>query len=116
MFETRTTTNKRTGAFSLLEIMYHTIVRDIRKSHRNAFIGLLLNMLQAFIFIIVFYAMFLILGMRGAAIRGDFLLYIMSGIFLFMTHTKAMAAVFGSEGPASPMMQHAPMNLSLIHI
>lgn len=34
----------------------------------------------------------------------------MSGIFLYMTHTKTLGAVVGSEGPASPMMQHAPMN------
>lgn len=34
----------------------------------------------------------------------------MSGIFLFLTHTKTMSAVVASEGPASPMMKHAPMN------
>ena len=27
-----------------------------------------------------------------------------------MTHTKTLTAVLGSEGPASAMMQHAPMN------
>ena len=48
--------------------------------------------------------------MRGAKLRGDFVLYITSGIFLFMTHTKALGAVFSAEGPTSPMMQHAPMN------
>ena len=57
-----------------------------------------------------FFVMFSILGLRGAAVRGDFLLYIMSGVFLFMSHTKALSAVVGSEGPASPMMKHAPMN------
>jgi ABC-type polysaccharide/polyol phosphate export permease len=41
------------------------------------------------------------------------LLYILSGIFLFLTHTKALGAVVGSEGPASPMMKHAPMNTSI---
>jgi ABC-type polysaccharide/polyol phosphate export permease len=54
--------------------------------------------------------MFSVLGLRGSAIRGDFLLYIMSGIFLFLTHTKAMGAVVKAEGPASAMMKHAPMN------
>jgi len=38
------------------------------------------------------------------------MLYIMSGVFLFMTHTKAMGAVLGAEGPSSAMMKHAPMN------
>ena len=98
------------SAFQLLELIYHSIVRDIRKTHRNAMVGLMMNMLQTVIFVLTFYAMFSIMGMRGAAIRGDFLLYIMSGIFLFMTHTKALTAVFGSEGPSSPMMQHVPMN------
>ena len=50
------------------------------------------------------------MGVRGAAIRGDFLIYIMSGIFLYLTHIKSIGAVMGAEGPASPMMQHAPMN------
>lgn len=103
--------SKARGAFALLELIYHSIVRDIRKTHRNAMMGLAMNILQTVTFVMTFYLMFLILpGMRGNAIRGDFLLYIMSGIFLFMCHTKAVAAVFGSEGPASPMMQHAPMN------
>jgi ABC-type polysaccharide/polyol phosphate export permease len=53
------------------------------------------------------------MGMRSAAIRGDFLVYIMTGVFLYMTHTKTMGAVSGSEGPASPMMQHAPMNTAI---
>jgi hypothetical protein len=46
--------------------------------------------------------MFIIMGLRGAAIRGDFLVYIMSGIFLFMTHTKTMQGVFASEGHQAP--------------
>jgi ABC-type polysaccharide/polyol phosphate export permease len=49
-------------------------------------------------------------GARGAAIRGDFLLYIMSGILPFMMHAKAIGAVMKSDGPASAMMQHAPLN------
>ncbi|NHX28313.1 ABC transporter permease, partial [Escherichia coli] len=83
---------------------------SIRRSHGNALIGLLVNMLQTVMFVGAFYFMFAILGLRGNAIRGDFLLFIMSGIFLFMTHNKSLGAVLGSEGPASPMMQHAPMN------
>ena len=72
--------------------------------------SILTNMLQAAIFVLAFFAMFEILGLRRTAVRGDFLLYIMSGIFLYMTQTKTMGAVAGAEGPASPMMQHAPMN------
>ncbi|QFT58186.1 hypothetical protein FIU94_05060 [Sulfitobacter sp. THAF37] len=107
-------TRKPKGGFSsamaMAELVYHSVVRSVRKQHNNAFVAIFTNMLQAIMFVLAFYVMFSILGMRGAALRGDFLIYIMSGIFLYLTHTKALGAVAGSEGPASPMMQHAPMN------
>lgn len=111
MFQANAHRQGRFGAtVTILELIYHSVVRSVRKSHNNAFWAIGSNLLQAVIFVLAFYFMFSILGLRGAAIRGDFLLYIMSGIFLFLTHTKALSAVVGSEGPASPMMQHAPLN------
>ena len=95
---------------SIAELIYHSIVRDVRKAHGNAFMALATNLLQAVVFVAAFYVMFSILGLRGAALRGDFLLYLMSGIFLFLTHVKTLGAVVGAEGPSSPMMKHAPMN------
>jgi len=96
--------------FNQLELIYHAAVRHVRKSHRNAIIGLLLNMVQSLMMIAVFYVLIVVLKLRQNAIRGDFILYIMSGIFLFFTHTKAMGAVVGADGPTSAMMKHAPMN------
>ncbi|MGA9410213.1 MAG: ABC transporter permease [Roseobacter sp.] len=101
---------RKGAALTTLELIYHSVVRSVRKTHNNAFMAIGINILQSLIFVMTFYVMFTMLGLRGAAIRGDFLLYIMSGVFIFMTHTKAVAAVAGAEGPASPMMQHAPMN------
>lgn len=98
------------SALAMFEVIYHSIVRSVRKTHNNAFMAIAMNMLQAVIFVMAFYVMFSVLGLRGAAIRGDFLVYIMTGIFLYMTHVKSLGAVVGAEGPASPMMQHAPMN------
>ena len=97
----------------MMGLIYHSIVRDVRKSHHNALVGLFMNMLQTLAFVMTFFLMFNLMGMRGGGIRGDFLLYIMSGIFLFMLHTKAVGAVVGSEGPSSAMMQHAPMNTTI---
>lgn len=110
MFEAHRIRSQSHGALSMLGLIYHSAVRDLRKSHRNAIIGLLMNMLQTMMMVAVFYIMFQILGLRGAAIRGDFLLYIMSGIFLFVTHTKAISAVQKAEGATSAMMKHGPMN------
>ena len=98
---------QRAGTLSML--IYYTAVRNVRKSHRSPVMAILTNMLQTVIFVLAFYVMSALLGLRGSSLRGDFLIYIMSGIFLYLTHIKAMGAVAGSEGPASPMMQHAPM-------
>lgn len=97
------------AAINMGEVIYVATVRSVRQSHSNALIGLIINMTQTMMLVAVFYLMFTILG-KGARIQGDFLLYIMSGIFLYMTHVKSMGAVAGSAGPTSSMMQHAPMN------
>lgn len=111
MFQQRSThPSGFTSALTILELIYHSIVRSVRKTHGNAIMSIAMNMLQVAIFVLAFYVMFSVLGLRSAALRGDFLLYIMSGIFLYMTHAKTLGAVVGAEGPASPMMKHAPMN------
>jgi len=84
------------NALVILGLIYHSIVKDVRKSHKSPLMSLLMEMLQAVVFTMAFLLMFQFLGMRGAKLRGDFVLYIMSGIFLFMTHTKALNAVFSA--------------------
>jgi ABC-type polysaccharide/polyol phosphate export permease len=98
------------SALAFLEVIFHASVRNVRKSHGNAVWGLVMNILQTVLLVAIFYATFYILGMRSSPLRGDYLLYIMSGVFMFMTHTKTMAAVTHAEGPTSAMMKHAPMN------
>jgi ABC-type polysaccharide/polyol phosphate export permease len=109
MFQaTRRPTSERTF-IGTLDLVFHSTVHNIRKSHRNALAGLLMNIFQTAMLLATFYMMFTLLGVRGNAIRGDFLLFLMSGIFLFMVHAKAIAAVTSAEGPTSAMMQHAPL-------
>ncbi|KIT15099.1 hypothetical protein jaqu_34260 [Jannaschia aquimarina] len=98
------------GAFRLAELIFHATARQARQSHSSAMMALGMQLLQSLIFVAAFYVMFTILGLRGAALRGDFILFIVSGIFLFITHVKAVSAVAGAEGPTSAMMNHAPMN------
>ena len=113
MFEQRVHRSRIASAIAIAELIYHVAVHSVRKSHRNALASIALNMLQAIIFVLTFYAMFEILGMRRNTIRGDFLLYLMSGVFLFMTHVKTLGAVAGAENSTSGMMKHAPMNTAV---
>lgn len=116
MFEARRHNNAVEGAFALVELIYHSTVREVRRGHRSALGGLLLNILQTVIFVGTFYLMMNFFGMRrgfGSQIRGDFLLYLMSGVFIFLIHIKAMGAVVKADGPTSPMMQHAPLTTAI---
>ncbi len=60
-----------------------------------------------------FILLFHVLGARGAALRGDFFLFLLSGIMLYMTHIRTFRAVSGAPGPTSGMMNHAPMNTAV---
>ena len=110
MFHQPTQQTAFSGVLTMSEVVFHSIVRSVRSKHNNAFMALALNLMQTLMMVAAFYVMFSLLNLKGSAVRGDFLLYVMSGIFLFVTHTKAVGAVASAEGPSSPMMQHAPMN------
>lgn len=93
-----------------LELIFHVAVRGLRQSRGNAVIGLLATIGKSVMMIAIMYVVFDLLGVRRIAVRGDFLLFVMSGVFMFMTHSSAMGAVARADGPTSPMMMHAPMN------
>ncbi|CUH79521.1 Vi polysaccharide export inner membrane protein VexB [Tritonibacter multivorans] len=114
MFQHRSDQTPFSRALTLSEVVYHAVVRSVRSKHNNAVLALVINIFQSAMFVLAFYfLMSIIPGGRGNAVRGDFLLFMMSGVFLFMSHTKTMGAVVGADGPSSPMMQHAPMNTSI---
>ncbi len=113
MFQSQKRQTLAGAAFTVLDLIYHNTVRSVRKTHRDAVFAILLNIVQTLVMVGAMYLLFDILGMRAMAIRGDFLLYVMSGIFVFMCHVKSLGAVSGAEGPASPMMQHLPMSTTV---
>ena len=99
------------GTLAFLEQVYFGTVRSMRKSSgRNAVLGLIGSMAQTVVFVMAFYFMFQLMGVRTSPIKGDYMLYIISGIAMFMIHNTAVQTVSKAEGPTSGMMQHAPMN------
>ncbi len=110
VFQARQRSMGAASAVTVLELIYIATVRSLRMSHGNAVIGMAKSIMQSMIFVAIFYAMFELLGLRSSAARGDFIIYMMTGIFLYLTHIKALGAILGAEGGTSPIMQHAPMN------
>ena len=110
MLQNKSNDTRFASAFTVVELIFHAAVRSVRNAHGNALLGLLMNIAQTMLLVAIFYMAFLFVGMGAGGIRGDFMLYLMTGVFLFMGHVKVMGAVVSSEGPTSAMMKHAPMN------
>ncbi|MCE0505480.1 ABC transporter permease [Roseivivax sp. GX 12232] len=113
MFDKIQARSRTAGAVQIAELVFHNAVRSVRQGHNNAILAVVTNMLQAVIFTLAFYFMFRLLGMKASPIRGDYLIFIMSGVFLYMTHIKTMSAVKAAGNALGPMMQHAPMNTAV---
>lgn len=114
MFAQRRSRNMFEAGFTTLSLIYHITANNLRKGQRNAVIGLLMTVAQALVMIAGFYLMYVIMGVRKSPIRGDFIVYIMTGIFMFMAHTQAIGAVASAGSPTNQMMKHGPMNTAVM--
>jgi ABC-type polysaccharide/polyol phosphate export permease len=102
--------NLAEAASALLELVYHCTVRDVRTASGNASLGLAIVLIQNVALMLVMYFVYTLFGgLRAVAIRGDFVVYLVTGIFLLMTHNRTLNAVMKSGTATSSMMQHAPM-------
>ncbi len=93
-------------------LVYHSIVRNVRVKSGSAAMGILSEVSKIFVFFVMFYLLFTIMG-RSVAIRGDFFLFLLSGIFLMLIHMGAISSVMSADSAVSSMMQHAPMSVIL---
>lgn len=101
------------AAIEIAEVTYHATVRQARGAYPNALFGLVMNILVSAIFILALYISMSILGFRSNSFRGDFVVFLMSGVMSYMTYSRTMKAVFTSQGPVSAMMQHSPMTTTV---
>ncbi len=102
------------GTWNFFKLLYHTIVKDTRESDGNALRGLINDIIKTLVLVVMFYIIINVLGMRGSVVRGNFVLFLMSGIFLFMTHNKAISKISGSGNVTNPMLKHAPVSTLLL--
>jgi ABC-type polysaccharide/polyol phosphate export permease len=114
MFEQRRYRTTAASAVGMLELIHVNIVRSQRAKHSSAVVGFAIDLVQTSAMMLVFFLVFHFLGLRGSAIRGDFMLFIMTGIFLYRTNIKAVSAMFGAADAISGMMLHAPMNTIVV--
>ncbi|WP_298851302.1 ABC transporter permease [uncultured Ruegeria sp.] len=100
------------GAFTTAELVFHAAVRKVRSQHPNAVVAILINVLQLVVMGTTFYLLMTLMGRGGIPkIRGEFLLYVLSGVFPFMLHIQSIGAISGVGAANNPMMLHSPMNV-----
>ena len=117
MFESPFDRSSRlTAALRMMGAIYQSVVWQVRGKHNNAFMAIGLNVLTMLIMIGVFFLLMSVIGLRAVAIRGDFLLYIMSGVFLFQSNNVGISATSGAQSTNSEVLQHAPLNTAVVII
>lgn len=99
------------GAFTTAELIFHAVVRHIRSQHANAVMAIVINILQMVLLVTAFYFILSLIGTRIAKIRGEFILYLLSGVFLYLTHIKSVGAIFSVGDGNNPMNLHSPMTM-----
>ncbi len=110
MIESRRNQNLLQAFHSMSALIYHSTVREVRKSSgNNAVLGLLNEICTSLLMVGMFWIMYTFMGLKGLTIRGDFMIFLMTGIFLFLTHNKAIGAVMGAANASNPIMKHSPM-------
>ncbi|WP_232816477.1 ABC transporter permease [Paracoccus zhejiangensis] len=102
------------AAYNTLLLIYFQIVYNLRKEHTNPLIGLLLTIIQSSLMVVAFFLLYYVIGVRTSPIRGDFMVFIMTGIFVFVTHVQGTAAVSSSGALTSGMTKHGPMSSAVM--
>ncbi|MBL1435780.1 MAG: ABC transporter permease [Rhodobacteraceae bacterium] len=100
------------GALEFLDLIFHSIVREVRTQSGNATFGILKEVGNIAVFMALFYMISVFMG-RGAAIRGSLIMFLLTGIILFLTHIKAVASVRNASTATSAIMMHMPMTVIL---
>jgi len=100
------------GMLEFLELIFHSVVREVRTQSGNATFGVLKEVSNMALFLGLFYMISIFMG-RGAAIRGSLFVFLLTGIILFLTHIKAISSVKSASTASSAIMMHTPMTVIL---
>lgn len=98
-----------------LDIITQAAVRDVVRSGPGLTRALAQSVLQSILLVGSFFVMSGALGLSGPAIRGDLLIYLMTGVFLFNLHARTVMAVLASEGSTAEvrMYRASPILMTL---
>jgi len=91
-----------------LSVLYATTVREVRNSAGASQLGLVMNILKTLAFVAAFYVLFVVVGRRDAGLRGDTMLFLLSGVLLFRLHSDAINKVRGAVSGNRALINYEP--------
>lgn len=97
------------AARSFASVCYSSTLRDLRRGHANAAIAILSEMLQAIILLAVILTFLHVLNLGQMMLRGNAALSILTGVFLFLIHTRTVIKVAMSTTNAAQLL-HRPLS------
>ncbi len=100
------------GTLEFMDLVYHSVVREVRMQSGSATFGIFKEVSTFAVFLGLFYMIAVFLG-SGAAIRGSVMMFLLTGIILFLTHIKAISSVRAAQTATSAIMMHTPMTVIL---
>ena len=89
-----------------LDIVTQAAIRDVVRSGPGLTRAIAQSVVQTVLLVGSFFVMSGALGLSGPAIRGDLLIYLMTGVFLFNLHARTIMAVLASEGSTSEIRMY----------
>ena len=101
MFQRKVARTKFQAAMELGSVIYHMTARNARGARGHAGLGLVQSIGMMVVLILAMAAIMIYgFGVRSNPVRGNFILFLMSGIIMYMMHIRTFREVssFGGEG------------------
>ncbi|PZO66847.1 MAG: ABC transporter [Paracoccus denitrificans] len=115
MFEQRRAHSMLGAVGTTLRLIYNQTSHNLRQRDHNVIMVIAQDVIQSVLLVGMFVAMYWVLGISTSPLRGDHLLFIMTGMGIYLTHTKAVAAA-AMASPNNPILQHGPINTTILFV
>lgn len=89
-----------TRAHLAVERLFQATSEEVTRGHQHMLVGVITNVGQTILLVGVFYMVSVLSGFGTAMIRGDLLIYLITGVFLFNLHVKSVGAILASSRAA----------------
>lgn len=102
-----------TALVAFMTLVYSLVVRDLRTEHKNAALGILIQIGQPLVAGLIFYFFITLVGGKGSGqVRGDYMTFVLLGFIIFFMHIRTVMVV--SNALREDMLYHQRLSPFLL--